>query len=199
MARQRWVPSQAAKYLQQVAAFQQQLLLCIHFTGGMPGRGTEIGTMKWCNTRTTMRNVFVLHALLLIVLEYQKAQYSTHRAFYVVRALPPAVSQLLFRYLAFVRPFAEAEALSHQVDQLGSGQSERAPYIFATVGITATIRRLMILLRGLPSNWLFAKYRKYQAFSEAIRKWQNPLVLPLQSFPATLLARYSIRVGGFPF
>jgi hypothetical protein len=42
MARQRCVPSRAARYLQQVAAFQQQLLLCIHFTGGMPGRGTEI-------------------------------------------------------------------------------------------------------------------------------------------------------------
>ena len=77
-----------------------------------------------------MRSVFVLHALLLIVLEYQKAQYSTNRAFYIVRALPLVVSQLLFCYLAFVRPFAEA--LSHQVDQLGSGKAEGVPYIFAT-------------------------------------------------------------------
>ena len=48
----------------------------------------------------------------------------------MVRALPPVVSQLLFRYLAFVRPFAEA--LSHQVNQLGSGKPESVPYIFAT-------------------------------------------------------------------
>jgi hypothetical protein len=130
MAKQRWVPSKVAKYLQQVAAFKPLLLLCIHLTGGMPGRGTEMGTIKWCNTRTSMRGVFVLHALLLIILEYQKAQCSTNRAFYVVRALPPVVSQLLFRYLAFVRPFAEA--LSHQVDQLGRGKPESVPYIFAT-------------------------------------------------------------------
>lgn len=46
IARQRWVLSKVAKYLQQVRAFQPLLLLCIHFTGGMPGRGTEIGTIK---------------------------------------------------------------------------------------------------------------------------------------------------------
>lgn len=96
----------------------------------MPGWGTEIGSIKWYNTQTTMRNVFVLHAQLLIVLEYQKAQYSTNRAFYVVRALLPVVSQLLFQYLAFVRPFAEA--LSYQVSQLSTSQRKSQPYIFAT-------------------------------------------------------------------
>jgi hypothetical protein len=130
---QRWVPSRVAKYLRQVAIFQQQLLLCIHFTGGMPGRGTEIGSVKWCNTRTSMRNVFVRHGLLLIILEYQKAQWSHNNAFYVVRALPEVVSHLLFRYLAFVRPFADA--LSYHSDQLGNGnrQSQRVPYVFTTV------------------------------------------------------------------
>ena len=92
MAKQRWVPSKVAKYLQQVVAFQPLLLLCIHFTGGMPGRGTEIGTIRWCNTRTAMRSVFVQHAMLLIIIEYQKAQRTTNKAFYVVRALPPVVS-----------------------------------------------------------------------------------------------------------
>ena len=130
MAKRRWVPSKVTKYLQQVVAFQPLLLLCIHFTGGMPGRGTEIGTIRWCNTRTAMRSVFVQHAMLLIIIEYQKAQRTTNKAFYVVRALPPVVSQLLFRYLAFVRPFAEA--LSHQATQLQSKQSESVPYIFST-------------------------------------------------------------------
>ena len=112
MANGRWMPSQATRYLKQVAAFQPLLLLCIHFTRGMPGRGTEIGTIKWCNTQTAMRNVFVQHGQLLIIIEYQKAQRTTNNAFYVVRALPLAVGQLLFRYLAFVRPFAEALTLS---------------------------------------------------------------------------------------
>ena len=144
MARQRWVPSRVDKYLRRVSAFQLLLLLCIHFTGGMPGRSIEIGSIKWCNTRTALRNVFMLHGRLLVVLEYQKAQYSTNRAFYVVRALPPLVSQLLFCYLAFVQPFAES--LSHQTSKLGSSSSSKEststststsmsttiPYIFAT-------------------------------------------------------------------
>jgi hypothetical protein len=89
MARQRWVPSRVAKYLQQVTAFKPLLLLCIHFTGGMPGRGTEIGTIRWCNTQTAIRSVFVQHGQLLIIIEYTKTQRTTHKAFYVVRALPP--------------------------------------------------------------------------------------------------------------
>ena len=123
------MPSKVAKYLQQVRVFQPLLLLCIHFTGGMPGRGTEIGTLKWCNTRTSMRNVFVLHGQLLVIVEYQKAQRTTNKAYYVVRALPPLVSQLLFYYLAFVRPFAEF--LSYQTSQLFSKESSM-PYIFTT-------------------------------------------------------------------
>src|SRR5579871_1432435 len=110
MAQQHWVPSRVVKYLGQVAAFQRALLLCVHFTGGMPGRATEIATIRWCNTRTAMRNVFIQHGRLLIIIEYQKAQRTTHQAFYVVRALPPAVGQLLYSYLAFVRPFAAALA-----------------------------------------------------------------------------------------
>ena len=74
--------------------------------------------------------MFVLHGQLLVIIEYQKAQRTTNKAFHVVRALLPAVSQLLFCYLAFVRPFAES--LSHQTGQLSSKQSKIAPYIFAT-------------------------------------------------------------------
>jgi hypothetical protein len=72
MTKQRWVPLRLAKYLQQVAAFKPLLLLCIHFTGGMPGRGTEIRTIRRCNTRTSIHSVFVLHRQLLVVIEYQK-------------------------------------------------------------------------------------------------------------------------------
>jgi hypothetical protein len=54
-AQGRWVPSNVARYLRQVAMFQPLLLLYIHFTGGMPGRATEIGTIRWCNTKYAER------------------------------------------------------------------------------------------------------------------------------------------------
>jgi hypothetical protein len=124
------VPSKITKYLKQVAAFQPLLLVCIHFTGGMPSQGTEICPIMWCNTQTAIRNVIILHGQVLIVIEYQKAQRTTNKAFYVVRALPPAVGKLLFYYLAFVRPFAEY--LSHQVSRLDSKQQKSMPCIFST-------------------------------------------------------------------
>jgi hypothetical protein len=100
-----------------VGSFQRLLLACIHFTGGIPGRGTEVTTIKWCNTRHVMRNVFVYQGRLVIITEYTKARGRMNKSFYIVRFLPLLVSQILFQYLVYVRPFAEA--LSSQA-QLGS-------------------------------------------------------------------------------
>jgi hypothetical protein len=104
----RWAEGRCTQYLKEVAAFKKKLFLCLYFTG----RGTEVGTIKWCNTRHVSRNVFVYHGRLVLVLEYHKARAITNHSFYVARVLPTAVSQVLFRYLAYVRPFVEA--LSHQ-------------------------------------------------------------------------------------
>jgi hypothetical protein len=77
-----------------------------------------------------MQNVFVQHGRMLVIVEYQKAQRTTNKAFFVVQALPAVVSQLLFNYLTFVRPFSKA--LNHQVNQLGSERPKTTSYIFVT-------------------------------------------------------------------
>src|SRR3954463_5650442 len=46
MKRNRWAESRCAQYIKQTKAFKKKLLLCLHFTGGLPGRGTEVATMK---------------------------------------------------------------------------------------------------------------------------------------------------------
>ncbi|KAL5351093.1 hypothetical protein ACLOAV_002944 [Pseudogymnoascus australis] len=86
----------AEGYIQLAAKFQRQLLTTVHFTGGLPGRGTEVTTMKWCNTRHVMRNIFVYHGRLIVITEYTKARHKTNRSFYIVHFLPLSISWILF-------------------------------------------------------------------------------------------------------
>ena len=116
-----WSSQRAEGYIQLATKFQRQLLACIHFTGGLPGRGTEITTMKWCNTRHVMRNIFVYHGRLIVITEYTKARYKTNQSFYIVRFLPLSVSRILFQYLVYVRPFMGALE-----DQAGLAPKEAA-------------------------------------------------------------------------
>lgn len=55
-----------------------------------------------------IRNIFVYNSRLVIVTEYTKARYKTNKSFYIARFLHPLVSQILFKYLVYVRPFTEA-------------------------------------------------------------------------------------------
>ena len=135
MKRNRWAESRCVQYIKGVNTFKKKLLLCIHFTGGLPGRGTEVATIKWCNTRQVSRNVFIYHGRLIVVLEYHKARAITNNSFYVVRVLPRLVSQMLFQYLTYVRPFIEA--LSHQIQRAEGVEATAAnsrAYLFAQGG-----------------------------------------------------------------
>ena len=107
-AKGRWSLPRCQAYLSRVEELKKQLLVYIHLTRGLPGRGTEVTTIKWCNTRQTMRNIFVCHGQLMVVIEYNKNRASTNNSFYVARILPSLVSQILFQYLAYVRPFCDA-------------------------------------------------------------------------------------------
>jgi Orsellinic acid/F9775 biosynthesis cluster protein D len=128
MKSNRWSVPRCRQYLSQVEELKQQLLVCIHLTGGMPGRGSEITTIKWCNTRHTMRNIFVYHGRLMVLIEYNKTRASTNNAFYIARILPLTMSRVLFQYLAYVRPFCDT--LRHQL-QLAS-HSLNTHYLFTS-------------------------------------------------------------------
>ena len=124
----RWSLPQCRTYLSRVEDLKKQLLVCLHFTSGLPGRGTEITTIKWCNTRQSLRNVFVHNGRLVIVIEYNKTRASTNHSFYIVRMLPLMVSEMLFVYLAYIRPFCDA--LVHQLKLEQNKLSDH--YLFAS-------------------------------------------------------------------
>lgn len=48
MQQNRWSESRCLRYVKSVEALKMKLFCCIHFTSGLPGRGTEIAGIKWC-------------------------------------------------------------------------------------------------------------------------------------------------------
>ena len=131
MAKGQWSHARSGKYLRMVASFQRLLLACIHFTGGIPARGTEVTTIKWCNTRHVMRNIFVYQGRLVVITEYTKARGRMNKSFYIVRFLPLLVSQILFQYLVYVRPFVEALSSQAQLRLGSQGAASLDQYSFA--------------------------------------------------------------------
>ena len=91
----------------------------------MPGRSPEVTTIKYQNSRQVMQNVFVHNGRLAIITEYHKARSHTNHAFYVVRVLPQLVSEIIFQYLAYVRPFTNS--LINEDEVLQPNPHERAP------------------------------------------------------------------------
>ncbi len=102
-----WDRERVNGYLEQHTAFLRYLLLVTYQTGGQPPRGPEILSIKVCNTPATIRNIFVYEGLICTLIQYNKGQGDNTNPFYVVRFLPALVSQLLYQYLVFIRPFVE--------------------------------------------------------------------------------------------
>ena len=108
MKNHKWSIPRCQQYFSHIEGLKRQLLVYIHFTRGFPRRGSEITTIKWCNTRHTMSNIFVYHGRLMVLIKYNKNRASTNNAFYIARFLPLTISRILFQYLTYVRPFYDA-------------------------------------------------------------------------------------------
>ncbi|KAA8645215.1 uncharacterized protein ATNIH1004_009432 [Aspergillus tanneri] len=77
-------------------------------TWGQTSREKELLTIKWQNTATSQRNIFLSNGQVMIVTEYHKTRRRTVRTHPVARFLPSAVGRLLVTYLIHVRPMLVA-------------------------------------------------------------------------------------------
>ena len=89
-----------------MSRFLELLLLATHVSGGQPARGTEIGSIKFRNSRSTARNLFVHGGDLFYVTEYHKTRASTNLSHIVARFPSEEVSELILIFVAYIRPFA---------------------------------------------------------------------------------------------
>lgn len=120
-----WVMRQVRAYLREIDRFRELLLFSVHLTGGQPGRGTEITTIRFRNGYAQDRNIFAIHGHMVVVVRYHKSQSQFDKPKVIPRFLPWRVGQLLALYLVYVQPFVEY--LSVQVN--GSGGSD---YVWAS-------------------------------------------------------------------
>jgi len=118
----RWDTKACMKYLEAGAQLSNDIFVAAHVTAGLPARGTEITSVKVYNTDQVLRNLFVLNGRFMIVFEYNKLKATNHRSFYVVRYLPSKLSNLLYQYLVYVRPFMDFLCTQLKIDHLRSAE-----------------------------------------------------------------------------
>jgi len=96
------------RYKTKVEGFLESLLLLVHITGGQPGRGTELTSLRHINTISDYhRNIFADHGMINTVTTYHKGYSITGSAKIIHRFLPKEVGELLVYYLRLVLSFCQ--------------------------------------------------------------------------------------------
>jgi hypothetical protein len=130
--KEEWRRDRVIRYLQQKKRFLEFKLLMsvMHLTGGQPGRGSEIGSIKFCNSMMSMRNLFIHRGDLFYVTEYHKPRAATNLSHVVALFLPAPVPELALIFVAFIRPFTNM--IFHQVTvSRNSGTDLDGKYLFS--------------------------------------------------------------------
>ena len=110
-----WRPARVKQYFDVVRQVKKDLLVLVHMTGGGPGRGTEILTVRHRNDSTGEgRGVFIDGGLVDIVVGYHKGYGFSAKSKIIHRFLPREVSELVVYYLWLVQPFVEILQMYHE-------------------------------------------------------------------------------------
>ena len=125
-----WRQDKVRAYLERKRGFLERLMLAMYLTGGQPARGTELGSIKYCNTGLSSRNIFIYKGVVCYTTEYVKPRSTTGLSHYIVRFLPKDVGEMVLIYLAFIRPFTNF--LYSQID--GGRNVSDGSYLFSTDG-----------------------------------------------------------------
>jgi hypothetical protein len=71
----------------------------------LPGRGSEIDSIKFINSIYSTRNIYVLNGRMAFMTYYDKSRSRHMTTEYMMHYLPDELSQALVQYLVFVCPF----------------------------------------------------------------------------------------------
>ncbi|EXK26017.1 hypothetical protein FOMG_17378 [Fusarium oxysporum f. sp. melonis 26406] len=102
-----WNPETCHKYLSAGVELNKSAFAAIHFRASLPGRGTEVTSIRYLNSKLSIRNVFFYDGRMIIIISYNKARASNNYVFYIVRYVPIDLSLSLLKYLAIIRPVWE--------------------------------------------------------------------------------------------
>jgi hypothetical protein len=93
-------------WLRNLAKLELISIMSAEFTTGGPGRGTELGAMKFCNTPTRQRNLFAMGNYVAMVRMYQKSNALTGVDKLIPSAFDALQASLIIQTLTLARPFA---------------------------------------------------------------------------------------------
>ncbi|KAJ4217439.1 hypothetical protein NW757_014639 [Fusarium falciforme] len=159
-----WLPGSCQAYLEAGDELTTMIFAAFHLTTGLPGRGTEVASIRLRNTKLAIRNLFIREGQVLIIISYNKARASNNYAFYTVRYLPNSLGLYVFVYLAYIRPFLDFLANQLQLSQYLSTEflfpdpdPKHAKRHLTPVQATKALRSLT---RHLRTPWTLSLYRQ---------------------------------------
>jgi superfamily II DNA helicase RecQ len=121
----KWRKKAIQTYQREMEAFEEELLILMHCTGGQPARATEIMGIRYQNTRNGgVRNIFIEDGLVCFVTSYHKGYESSEKLKVIQRFLPREVGELLVYYLWLVRPFWEC------IEMMTNNVTELSPFVW---------------------------------------------------------------------
>lgn len=94
-------------YLKTESRFRIIIGLLMQETGGQAARWSELLALLCENSDTGQRGLFAFKSQIMYITRHHKAKRSTNREFIVARFLPAAPSRILYKYLTYIRPFAD--------------------------------------------------------------------------------------------
>ncbi|KAH8745513.1 hypothetical protein BGZ57DRAFT_975038 [Hyaloscypha finlandica] len=95
-----WNDRAVHSYLANEERFLRKLMVAMHVIS-LPGRGSEISSIKFANSIYSARNIYVLNRRMAFVTCYDKSRSRRMTTEYVMRYWPDELSQVLAQYLAF--------------------------------------------------------------------------------------------------
>lgn len=105
MAGEGWNYKSVHRYLEEEDRLLSQLMLILYLCGGQAPRSTELFSIEHCNGPTTSRGLYAHRCAICFVTRHSKARHSTNQEFQVARYLPRRESDLVLKYLVYIRPF----------------------------------------------------------------------------------------------
>ena len=101
-----WNHTAVRRYLTEEDHLLSHLMMIMLLRGGQGPRATELFSLQCYNSASTNRGIYIYGGAVAYITEHTKARKATNHEFYVVRYLPKDESELLVKYLAYIRPFA---------------------------------------------------------------------------------------------
>nr|GEZ17793.1 RecQ helicase L2 [Tanacetum cinerariifolium] len=115
-------PHEVERYMDQVIAFREKLIVLMHMTGGQPARGTEMMSVRHSNTVAGgHRNIFIEDGMVVFATRYHKGYNVSGDVKIIHRYVPREVGELLVYYMWLVLPFQQQlEAMVWEKESMSS-------------------------------------------------------------------------------